>query len=306
MSKILVPVDYTLNCHNAYKYALHLAESTGQDIILVHYYTSSLDPNTPLAFAGDGSIRGSYLHRLEQFALNFEEEENAAALTLLSKKLNIQYETAAVFSVSGAILKRAQQDDVELLVMATRSTSGFFDRWLGSTSITISESCNRPVFLIPPSTKYQPIKRIVVANHNETAEAYPLWQIDTLSKFTGAEVYFVHVEHPERITHKKFVPWKTMEQLHIDSDAQHTFTTLTVDNKTVSKGLVNYAESVGAHLTVVVNRIRSHWRAVLYAGVTQGVALRTSCPLLVIHTDLSWENRNSKLAVNADDISESE
>ncbi|PHI19727.1 hypothetical protein CEQ90_11815 [Lewinellaceae bacterium SD302] len=294
MSKILVPVDFTLNCHNAYAYALKFAEAAKMDVLLVHYYTSSLDPNKKLVFAGDSSIHGSYLHRLEQFALPSGEGFDYP-LAEPPAGVKVSYETESTFSIAGAILKRAHQNDIEMVVMATRSTSGLFDRWLGSTSITVSESSNRPVFLIPPSAAYRPINKMVVANHHETAEPYPLWQIEVLRQFTGADVHFVHVQHPERITHKKFVPWTTMEQLHLGSDIRNNpFKIVTVDDQVVADGLVNYAEQVDADLTVVVNRVRSHWRAVLYPGVTQGVALRTRRPMLVLHTDIAWEVSNAK------------
>lgn len=73
MSSILIPVDFSLPCHNAYRFSLHLAEAFKLDVVLAHYSSGAIDPGQPFVFAGDGSLRGSHIERLQSFARSTAE-----------------------------------------------------------------------------------------------------------------------------------------------------------------------------------------------------------------------------------------
>lgn len=284
MAKILVPVDFSVPCHNAYRYALHLAKEMNYDVVLTHYYSGSVNPKEPFVIRGDGSIQGSYETRLRQFAYPSGEGVDYPLVEPPSE-VNISYETRVVLSTAAAIVNRADEPDIALIVMATRSTPGMLDKWLGSTSITVSESCNQPVFLIPPHVSYQKVDRIVVANNHDTADPISLWQIGDLAGLFSAHVHFVHVENPGESSPFRFVPWKLMEELVEAQEVNYPFEIVTVRDKDITAGLLEFADDVDADLVVIVNRRRKRWHAALRATLSQNIALRTKLPLLVLHTE---------------------
>lgn len=286
MSKLLIPVDFSLASHNAYAYGLKLAEALGVNVHLVHYYSGSMNPNEPFVLAGDGSIQGSFQHRLEQFAFPAGEGFDYP-LAEPPATVEVTCEVGVAFPVAAAIKNRAEQDDIELVVMSTRTGKAVLEKWLGSTSAVVSESCNRPIFLIPPRATYHKIDNIVVANHHETAEAFPLWQIEVLAEFTQARVHFVHVEQTLLGRKTDFLPWKLMTELTSnDPEWKDKYEVIAVKESSISQGLVHYADQVDADLIVVVNRLRSYWKSLLYRGTTQNMAFETERPLLVLHTDV--------------------
>ncbi|MEL7159972.1 MAG: universal stress protein, partial [Bacteroidota bacterium] len=207
MSNILIPVDYSFASHNAYHFGLHLAQKMGLDVLLVHYYSGAINPNEPLQFSGDGSIHGGHLSRLRQFAYP-SGDGTKYALVSPPAGVNLTYVTATSLAPSADILKRARSEDVALVVMATRSTKRILGSWLGSTATTVSEACERPVFLIPPEVTFRQFDRIVVANNRTTVDPLPLWEIAGMANLYGAKVHFVHVEHPRKDLPLRFAPWE--------------------------------------------------------------------------------------------------
>lgn len=283
MSNILIPVDFSLPCHNAYRYGLHLAEHMGYNVVLVHYYSSSIDPNQPLVFSGDGSIYDTYIQRLRQFAYPSGEGDDYH-LVEPPRGVEIFYESSSTFNIANAIIARAQESDIAAVVMAPRSKAKLLDKWLGSTSTTVSEACDRPIYLIPENVNFSPFERIVVANNHLTAQSFPLWQVEQLAKKYHATVHFVHVEWPDQYGPLKFIPWRLMEKLTGNkSGAGYPFKVVTVNEEDITKGLLEYADQEAADLIVIVNKLNSHWRAFLRASLTQNLALRSNKPILVLH-----------------------
>lgn len=284
MSKILIPVDFSLASHNAYRYGLHLANSMGLDVLLAHYYTGTIDTNNPLVITGDGSIQGSYERRLRSFAYSSADGVDYP-LVQPPRGVEIAYDVQVSLTPSAAINRRAAQDDITLLVMPPRSSRAPLAKWLGSTSTTVSESCIKPVYLVPTGVAYTPFSQIVVANNHAVAESLPLEQISKLATTHDSLVHFVHVEWPRQHGPLQFTPWRLMEQLVEKQPADYSFEVVTVEEKDITKGLMDYAEGVSADLVIVVNNTRKRWRAFLQATLTQDLALRADRPMLVLHTE---------------------
>lgn len=284
MSSILIPVDFSLPCHNAYRFSLHLAEALKLNVVLAHYSSGSIDPGQPLIFAGDGSLQGSHIERLRSFARSTAEGIDYP-LAEPASGTKVTYESEIVFSVAATIIDRAAQKDIAMVVMAPRSSKKILGKWLGSTSTTVSESSNRPVYIIPDGVRFHPFRKVVIANNNLAANAYPLHQIDALASMYKAYIHFVHVEWPNQYGPLRFVPWKLMEKLVDQEPAKYPFDVVTVEKEDITEGLLEYAAKIDADLIVVVNNVRNRWRAFLHASLTQDLALRANRPVLVLHTE---------------------
>jgi len=281
MSHILLPIDFSTPSHNAFSYAVRLADQLNLNIILAHYYNGSMNPNEPLVLQDSTSIHESYLQRLEEFS-KLKERDNGPYL----QSVGITFEAKAMLTVSAAIISRAEAEDIDLVVMATRSTEKTLGKWLGSTSITVSEACEKPVFLIPPEVSFVPFKKIVVANNHITADPLPLWELKSLADFYKAEVHFVHIESEHLPEKQRFVPWELMQELfREDNQVKYPFEVVTIEEEDITEGLLEYAEGMEAQLVVVVNRLRKRWKALLHASLTQDIALHSEdFPILVLHT----------------------
>ncbi|MBB4079094.1 nucleotide-binding universal stress UspA family protein [Lewinella aquimaris] len=283
MPNILIPTDFSIPSHNAYRFGLHLAREMNLNVVLVHYYSGSIDPRSTLYIGGDGTIQGSYEERLRQFAY---PSGDGTEYPLVEPPCGVElaFETGVSLTPAAAIVRRASKPDIAMVVMAPRSSRSILGKWLGSTATTVSEACERPVFIVPPHMRYRPFRRMVVANNHTTADPFPLWQLSELAGRYASKVDFVHVQDAKADGERRVIPWDLMEQL-IDQDAgmNYPFEVATVKAGDLSQGLLDYADEIDADLIVIVNRMRSHWRALLKASLTQDLALRSKLPVLVLH-----------------------
>jgi nucleotide-binding universal stress UspA family protein len=287
MSTILVPIDFSIPSHNAYRYALLLAKNLKFDLVLAHYYGPGINATEPLVVKDDGSLGEDYTERLRAFArpvgpnLDYPQVDLPADVT-------IHYESEVALANSATIINRAKQSDISLVVMATRSTKRFMGNWLGSTSTTVSEACTRPVFLIPEDAHFTPFNQVVVANNHQTEEPYPLWKLEGLADIFKGALHFVHIRNPDQAQPPRLELWRSMNDLASDlseHQAPYPFKVVTVDAKDISKGLLEYAEQVDADLVVVINQRRSRWQSLLSNSLSQFIALRSTRPLLVLHME---------------------
>ena len=283
MSAILIPVDFSDASRNAYRFGLHLAENLGHDVILTHYYSGSIDPRAELSIGRDGTIGGGYDDRLREFAYSGDLLPGAVAIEPPAS-VAVRYETDVSLTPAVAIARRARGADIALVVMAPRSTPSLLGRWLGSTATTVSESCERPVLIVPAEARYRPVREIVIADNGDTDRSYPLSFLDGFPAVRAARLHFVRV-HPEANgPMARYAPWRSVLPTATQSfPTLDRFTTVDVADRDISRGLVAYAYRSGADLLVILNRRRPWWRALLQITLTQELALRSRLPVLVLH-----------------------
>ncbi|MEO1256540.1 MAG: universal stress protein, partial [Bacteroidota bacterium] len=133
MQCILIPVDFSIPCYNAYCYGLQLASATGRNVVLTHYRSESLIPSEYLQTNGGSDFPDSFLLRLKQFAYPAGHSPEIP-LVDIPDNVSISYECRSVLSPANAIINRALEDDIDIVVMATRSSRAPLKDWLGSTS----------------------------------------------------------------------------------------------------------------------------------------------------------------------------
>lgn len=285
MSNILVPVDFSINCYNALRYGIKLAEATGRNLIVAHYSVDLFYHVTEYDESEDASFRRAYIKRLENFSnpanhlRDFDFED-------IPRSVKVTYEYESVTVPVKRIVDRAHQKDVDLVVMGNRASPIKGTKWYGSTSLRVSSLCERPVFLIPPKAVFRKIDRIVVANAHEVADPYALWQIEGISELYNASVHFVHVDEPGTMAAVRFKPWRLMSELTDKwPEPSYNFTIASVANHDISGGLLKYAGEIDAKLLIMINRLEDQIGKLVYESLTQDVAIRSSLPLLILHTE---------------------
>lgn len=284
MSSILIPVDFSLASHNAYRFGLRMARALKLDVVLAHYYSGAVDPQTLVHIGGNGTLYGSHLRNLRKFAYS-SGEPGEYPLVEPPCDVHVTFEVEVRLVPSAAIIKRVRSSDISLVVMAPLSSDRLLGEWLGSTATAVSETCERPVYLVPPHARYRPFRRMVVANNQATADAYPLWQLEGLTEFYGSKVHFLHINVPGHGRAAHFVPWDLMEErVQRESGVRYPFEVVTVEDEDIVHGLTRYAGQIDADLIVIINQPRKRWQAALQQTLTQDLALRSRFPVLVLHT----------------------
>ena len=148
-SKILVPVDGSINSMKAIDYAVNLAEKYKSELIALHVLYSQ----TGFAFHKEtvaGTITSSSLNDLNLEAKQ-EAEKWFKEINKRAEKMNVQIKTEVVFTVISiveGILTHAEKKNIDLIIIGSRGKSGWKKLIVGSVASGISTYAHCPILIV--------------------------------------------------------------------------------------------------------------------------------------------------------------
>ena len=148
-SKILVPVDGSINSMKAIDYAVNLAEKYKSEIIALHVLYSQ----TGFAFHKEtvaGTITSSSLNDLNLEAKQ-EAEKWFKEIIKRAEKMNVQIKTEVVFTVISiveGILTHAEKENIDLIIIGSKGKSGWKKLIVGSVASGISTYAHCPILIV--------------------------------------------------------------------------------------------------------------------------------------------------------------
>lgn len=148
-SKILVPVDGSINSMKAIDYAVNVAEKYKSEIIALHVLYSQ----TGFAFHKEtvaGTITSSSLNDLNLEAKQ-EAEKWFKEINKRAEKMNVQVKTEVVFTVISiveGILTHAEKENIDLIIIGSKGKSGWKKLIVGSVASGISTYAHCPILIV--------------------------------------------------------------------------------------------------------------------------------------------------------------
>jgi nucleotide-binding universal stress UspA family protein len=137
VKRILVGTDGSEHAQRAVRWAADLAAQTGAEVVATH--AVGLLVTTP-----EGQLPSTSLHdHLRKLLEGDWTEELRIAGVAVNCRL---VEGSAVT----ALLRAAEEESADLVVVGSRGAGGFSDLHLGSTSHQVALYADRPVTIIPP------------------------------------------------------------------------------------------------------------------------------------------------------------
>lgn len=148
-SKILVPVDGSINSMKAIDYSVDLAEKYKSELIALHVLYSQ----TGFAFHKEtvaGTITSSSLNDLNLDAKQ-EAEKGFKEINKRAEKMNVQIKTEVVFTVISiveGILTYAEKENIDLIIIGSKGKSGWKKLIVGSVASGISTYAHCPILIV--------------------------------------------------------------------------------------------------------------------------------------------------------------
>ena len=148
IKKILYATDLTKNSAYAFYYAVDTAKKHNAEIIILH----TIEPIRASAFgtATDKAEHSQHevsmeviRNRVRKFCEKVEEKNNLACLTLVTKIL------VQVGYPPEEILKAADEERCDLIVLGSHGKGFLRQTFLGSVSGSVLARARKPVFIIP-------------------------------------------------------------------------------------------------------------------------------------------------------------
>lgn len=184
--KMLVPLDGSELAETVFVYAKEIARRLGIDIILLHVCAPEDAEQLPM--------RRAYIERsVETMRRQAEELLKKSGPQAGGKAINVRGEVATGYPAE-EIIRYAEANDADLILMATHGRSGV-KRWtMGSVADKVLRASKVPVWLVraglPAEVVYDllPTRRILVPlDGSELAESV-LPHVEAVARQRGAEV----------------------------------------------------------------------------------------------------------------------
>ena len=280
LKRIVFGTDFSVVAERAATYAKGLALSFSASVDLVHVFDTDV-------YLDDAEPR---LRTLDDRLAVRSEKLEALAKTFATEGLRTRTELPIVRPSSSGLLKAAETEKADLIVVATRSKAQLKRVFVGSTVEELIRQAPQPVLTVGPRVLAAdgPVefKRIVYAT-DFTPEADKAAQAALLFAGHGkANLYVCHVipcrENSEDGPAEGDVR-ENLERLLAASSLGAYGCELEIAYGAPAESILALAEKVKADLIVMGPRKHSFWLTHVQRGVTLEVLAQATCPVLTVH-----------------------
>lgn len=247
MIKILFPTDFSKNAVHASLYAGMIARSMNAHIVLLNVYSIPMATEYQIPYDVDGFLKISKEaseEKLQEFARG------------LIKSTGISHNKVSEMTdygqTSDSIVKIAESENVDLIMMGTKGVSNMLDKWLGTNAQNVLESAECPVWVIPENAPLNYPKMFMYAADFKEDDLLATHKVLEIAKPLGATCKVIHI-------HDYYEPISNRTVKEIVSEFNHEF----VDEDDVTIKNINRQEVFEGLKTYV----RTHKPDVLALGV---------------------------------------
>ena len=285
LKRIVFGTDFSPVAERAATYAKGLALSFAASVDVVHVFDTDV-------YLDDAEPR---LRTLDDRLAVRSEKLEALAKTFAAEGLLTKTELPVVRPSWSGLLKAAEKEEADLIVVATRSKAQLKRVFVGSTVEELIRQAPQPVLTVGPRVLAAdgPVefKRIVYAT-DFTPEADKAAQAALLFAEQGdASIYLCHVipcrAIPEEAAEERNVreneAREKLERLMAASPLGAYGCELEIAYGGPAESILSLAEKVKADLIVMGPRKHSFWLTHVKRGVTLEVLAQARCPVLTVH-----------------------
>jgi len=276
MKRILVPIDFSPTSEKALRFAVDIASKANGTVILYHVYIP-----VGSTFIGTEETRKQY---------NTQTEANLLKRLHRFKKKVIQtLDESSVAAVIGRspiidnILKFAEANQADMIVMGTQGATGLKKKIIGSTAASIIEQSNMPVLLIPEKFEWKEPEHFVFATNYQPADRKALTLTVALAKIYNAAVTVLHLLDP-------YLQFSDKQQADFSEYAfvlQRTFSDCNLKFKelkttAIADTMEKLDDEIGHDVLVMVRRKKDFLERLFAQSLIKNMACIVKKPLLVV------------------------
>ncbi len=281
LKKIVFGTDFSPVAERAATFAKGVALSFSASVELVHVFDTDvyLDDAEPRLRTLDERL-AVRSEKLETLARSFEDAG-----------IKTETELPTVRPSWSGLLKAAEAEGADLIVVATRSKAQLKRVFVGSTVEELIRHASQPVLTVGPNVPAAmegplDFKRIVYATDFTTEAEKAEQAVLSFARHGGASVYVCHVidckANPAEAPAEGEVR-ASLEGLIARSPLGEYGCELAISYGEPAEAILTLAEKVRADLIVMGPRKRSFWLTHVKRGVSLDVLAGAKCPVLTVH-----------------------
>ncbi len=282
LKKILIPIDFSNNSHNAYLFARNLAESLNAELTAMHIFSHRFSDIEPLKEETVEKKAERLQKQLEAFTNKFPD--SGEVTTQLKLKQIVSYN----FSAIAQLIEYSAEYD--LIIMGTRKEHPIVEKILGSVSSAIAQGAHCPVLLIPKGADFNGFSKIIYASNWESADSTLVKELINWASLFKADIDFIHISREYELKGFEKVKEEILAYLTEQSKLNFTYNFVNIEESSALRGINEYAAKEQADLIVLGNRQKHFWENIFGKSLTKEMAVDLQMPVLVFHLEKNKNN----------------
>lgn len=287
MKKILIPIDFSNNSHNAYLFARNLAEFLGAELTAVHVFSHKFLEVDPIKEEGIEEKAERLQKQLEVFTNQFPD----------SGEVTSQLKLKRLVSYSFSVIKQLidYSVDYDLVIMGTRKDHPIVEKILGSVSSGVAQEAHSPVLLVPKGANFNGFNKMIYASNWESAKKKLVNELINWASLFKTEIDFVHISRDYEFKDFEKVKQEILAILDEGGKINFTYTFIDKAESSTLRGLNRYATEKQVDLIILGNRQKRFWQNIFGKSLTKEMAVDLNIPVLVFHLEKKKHKILSKL-----------
>ncbi len=275
IDKIILPTDFSETAVIAKNHAVDLAKLFGADIHLIHVLEK-------------GAYQGIFSpsNKTEYNELEEAQDRLQSDAHQLESDTGISVSQEAVRGrIYDEIVKAADEQEGDMIVMGTHGTSGWEEFFVGSNAFRVVTQSSCPVLTVQQQATDPECKNIILPIDNTLESRQKVRYAATMAKKFGSTIHIASLLTEDN-AEARFVFEKKIKQITEYLDRQevaHTETVLVGSN--LATMTMNFAESKGGNLIVMMTEQESNLTGFLMGPFAQQIVNHSKIPVLSISPD---------------------
>ncbi|WP_276497054.1 universal stress protein [Pontibacter litorisediminis] len=281
MRRILVPTDFSEEARYAYEAAISIARRTGAAIKLLHVVeTPYYSPN----FSATGDVLVGSNGMEQVYMLRLLESTKAQMSELLHAVPHEGVEVVQEVDVDRPINKirrTIKEDNVDLVVMGSKGSSGLDEFLIGSNTEKVVRTAECPVLTVKSRIQdFQP-HEIVLASDFKREIRGAMDRFKEFQQLFGARLHLVYINTPGAFESSNNIRQK-LEYTAQKYGLQNY--TINVYNDVMEEdGILHFANDIRADLIMMATHGRTGLAHLLSGSIAEDLVNHTSTPVLTVH-----------------------
>ena len=270
MKSILLPTDFSEAAHNAFEFALHLADDLGAEIRLLHVYP---EKHVMQAYYTAPFIDYLQMDKIEEALARFDDYQKEAQSSIGK---SIPVSVVLEMGRAETVIERYSKE-VDLIVMGTQGIQSSKDKIFGSVTAHTLQLSQCPVLSIPNPVSYKGINHIMFATALE--EEDPQEELFAISEVLDAKLSFVHVEISPPANDE--FAFASIEKVLEGKSHPRVLGLYSFTHTDVFAGLNTFVYQNDVDLVAMMTHRRDLFGRLFHKSHTQDMAMYSLTPLLV-------------------------
>lgn len=273
MKKILVPCDFSPSSKSAYQYAVHLAEKSHGEVLVLHsiILPAMYDP----VYMGDAPLayNASFLAEMEEnIKVKFEAMKQAAGNTKIPVHLKITQG-----NIVSALRQQHEQNQIDLVVMGTKGSSGLEEVFIGSNTEKAIRHSSVPVLAIRENNAIKPVTNILFASTLPLDQPDFMDKVKALQQFFDATLHVLLINTP--LNFRKNKDAKALFERFVAVYRLNNYVFHFQSYKHEESGILEFASESNADLIVMATHARKGIGHFLNGSITEDVVNHINFPV---------------------------